>query len=428
MTLGRPIFDDVAVPSPRIASVLERLDAFIEREIKPLEAEHPQYWDHRREHARTDWDAGGTPRPAWTELLSEMRRRADAAGWLRFALPAELGGQDGSNYEMATIRDHLAAKGLGLHNDLQNEASVVGNLVFPLLLQRFGTPEQREQFLDTSVTGEVELAFALTEPEHGSDATWMSTRAERDGDDWVITGAKTWISNVHQADHVLVFARTSGRDGAAEGLTAFFVPTDAPGFGTPSYLWTFNMPTDHAAFALDHVRVPAGAVLGEEGRGLDVTRAFVNENRIRQAASGTGAARYCIEQSVAYARERVTFGQPLAQRQAVQFPLVELHADCELIRTYLLDTADRHDAGEYVSDRVSLCNFRANRLVCEAADRAMQVHGGMGYSRHLPFEHIYRHHRRYRITEGAEEIQIRTVAGHLFGFVNPPQQGGGNEA
>ena len=120
-----------------------------------------------------------------------MRRRADAAGWLRFALPAELGGQDGTNYEMATIRDHLAAKGLGLHNDLQNEASVVGNLVFPLLLQRFGTPEQREQFLETSITGEVELAFALTEPEHGSDATWMSTRAERDGDDWVITGAKT---------------------------------------------------------------------------------------------------------------------------------------------------------------------------------------------------------------------------------------------
>ena len=125
------------------------------------------------------------------------------------------GGQDGTNYEMATIRDHLAAQGLGLHNDLQNEASVVGNLVFPLLLQRFGTPEQREQFLDTSVTGEVELAFGLTEPEHGSDATWMSTRAERDGDDWVITGVKRWISNVHQADHVLVFARTSGRDGAA---------------------------------------------------------------------------------------------------------------------------------------------------------------------------------------------------------------------
>jgi alkylation response protein AidB-like acyl-CoA dehydrogenase len=410
----------VPVPSDRITAVLQDLDAFIEREIAPLQDQHPQYWDHRREHARTDWDADGIPRREWTELLADMRRRADAAGWLRFALPAELGGRDGTNYEMATIRDHLAATGLGLHNDLQNEASVVGNLVFPLLLNRFGTAEQRESLLEGSITGAVELAFGLTEPEHGSDATWMSTRAQRDGDDWLITGAKRWISNLHVADQVLVFARTSGRDGAAEGLTAFLVPTDAPGFSRPDYLWTFNMPTDHAEFTLDRVRVPASSVLGEVDRGLDVTRAFVNENRIRQAASGTGAARYCISESVRYARERVTFGQPLAQRQAIQFPLAELHADCELIRHYLLDTADRLDAGEYVADRVSVCNFRANRLVCEAADRAMQVHGGMGYSRHLPFEHIYRHHRRYRITEGAEEIQIRTVAGHLFGFVRPP--------
>jgi alkylation response protein AidB-like acyl-CoA dehydrogenase len=418
------------MPSDRIASVLASLDDFIERDIAPLQADHEQFWDHRREHARTDWDAGGVPRREWVELLGEMRRRADAAGWLRFALPADLGGRDGTNYEMAMIRDHLAAKGLGLHADLQNEASVVGNLVFPLLLQRFGTDEQREQFLEGSISGGVELAFGLTEPDHGSDATWMSTRAERDGADWVITGAKRWISNVHLADHVMVFARTSGRDGAAEGLTAFLVPIGAPGFGTPTFLWTFNMPTDHAEFTLDHVRVPAAAVFGEVDRGLDITRAFVNENRIRQAASGTGAARYCIAESIRYARERVTFGSPLAQRQAIQFPLVELHADCEMVRGYLLDTADRLDAGEYVADRVSICNFRANRLVCEAADRAMQVHGGMGYSRHLQFEHIYRHHRRYRITEGAEEIQIRTVAGHLFGFVRPPGKGGGgsNEA
>jgi acyl-CoA dehydrogenase len=408
------------VPSARIASVLDQLDAFIDREIAPLQAENQQYFDHRREHARTDWDAGGTPRREWTELLGEMRRRADTAGWLRFSLPAELGGQDGTNYEMATIRDHLAAKGLGLHNDLQTEASVVGNLVFPMLLHRFGSAVQRERFLEASITGEAELAFALTEPDHGSDATWLDSRAQRDGDDWVITGAKRWISNMHVADHVLLFARTSGRDGSADGLTAFLVPTDAPGFGSSSFLWAFNMPTDHAEFTLDRVRVPAGAVLGEVDHGLDVTRAFVNENRIRQAASGTGAARYCLAESVRYARERVTFGSPLAQRQAIQFPLVELHADCELIRHYILDTADRLDAGEYVADRVSVCNFRANRLVCEAADRAMQVHGGMGYSRHLQFEHIYRHHRRYRITEGAEEIQIRTVAGHLFGFVSPP--------
>ena len=139
------------------------------------------------------------------------------------------------------------------------------------------------------------------------------------------------------------------------------------------------------------------------------------------SASGVGAADYCVRESVKYARERVTFGKPLAERQAIQWPLVELATDVQLLRTFVRKTASEMDdaasrvAG--ISDKVSMCNFRANRLVCEAADRAMQVHGGLGYTRHKPFEHIYRHHRRYRITEGSEEIQKRKVAGFLFGYM-----------
>ena len=155
-----------------------------------------------------------------------------------------------------------------------------------------------------------------------------------------------------------------------------------------------------------------------------VAQHFFNENRIRQAASGVGAAQYCIDASVAYARQRVTFGRPLAERQAIQWPLVELHTEAELLRTLIRKTAveldeltARGEPAVTIGHRVSMCNYRANRLVCDAADRAMQVHGGMGYSRHLPFEHIYRHHRRYRITEGAEEIQMRRIAGQLFGFL-----------
>jgi alkylation response protein AidB-like acyl-CoA dehydrogenase len=164
--------------------------------------------------------------------------------------------------------------------------------------------------------------------------------------------------------------------------------------------------------------VPQDAVFGEVDSGLALAQHFVHENRIRQAASGVGVAQYCIDQAVAYARSRITFGKPLASNQAIQFPLAELHTECEMIRTLVYKTAwelDHHHHLE-VSDRVSMCNYRANRLACEAADRAMQVHGGLGYSRHMPFEHIYRHHRRYRITEGSEEIQIRRVAGRLFGF------------
>jgi acyl-CoA dehydrogenase len=128
---------------------------------------------------------------------------------------------------------------------------------------------------------------------------------------------------------------------------------------------------------------------------------------------------------VKYARERAPFGKPLASNQAIQFPLVELHTECEMIRNLVYKTAwqmdqmSKKEVAVYLSDKVSMCNYRANRLVCDAADRAMQVHGGIGYSRHKPFEHIYRHHRRYRITEGSEEIQMRKVAGVLFGFINP---------
>ena len=398
-----------------IDDFITRLDEFIEREIEPLEREHPQYFDHRREWARTDWERDGVHRREWLELLAEARRRADAAGVYRYALPSSMGGLDGTNFGMAVIRDHLAAKGIGLHNDLQTESSVVGNLVFPLILERFGTDEQKAELMDAAI------GFNLTEPDHGSDATWLETQAVRDGSDWVINGAKRFASGAGLVEHAIVFARTSGEPGEALGITAFIVPTSDPGYRIPYYHWTFNMPTDHAEVELVDLRVPSSAILGEEGRGLQTALFFVHENRIRQAASGVGAADYCVRESVSYARQRVTFGKPLAERQAIQWPLVELATDVAMLRTFVRSVAAEMDSGDRirgVSDRVSMCNYRANRLVCDAADRAMQVHGGIGYTRGKQFEHIYRHHRRYRITEGSEEIQIRNVAGHLFGFIN----------
>jgi alkylation response protein AidB-like acyl-CoA dehydrogenase len=151
-----------------------------------------------------------------------------------------------------------------------------------------------------------------------------------------------------------------------------------------------------------------------------VTQLFFNENRIRQAASSLGAAEYCLDQAIEYAKNRKPFGKALATNQGIQFPIVELVTQCEMLRALIHKTAWEMDTyGTFsASDKVSMCNYVANRLCCQAADQAMQVHGGLGYSRHMPFEHIYRHHRRYRITEGAEEIQMRRVAGYLFGFMS----------
>jgi alkylation response protein AidB-like acyl-CoA dehydrogenase len=425
---------DFDLPRDLVAYLAE-LDTFIEREITPLENEgdNIKYFDHRREYERTDWEQGGIPKTAWEALLAEARRRADAAGHLRFAWPKELGGKAGSQLWLAVIREHLASKGLGLHNDLQNEHSIVSNNPFVVMFKEFATPEQYARDGAKLLNQTMTTAFGLTEPNHGSDATFMETRAvphAKDGQaGWLINGAKMWTTGMHVATHVIVFARTSGEDGDARGITTFIVPADAPGLKIEEYLWTFNMPTDHPRLSLTNVWVPEDSYWGEIGKGLKLGQSFLHQNRIRQAASSLGAAVYCINESVKYARERKPFGKPLSENQAIQWPLVELATQAEMLRLLIRKTAwdmDRmpHKQIEIeLSDKVSMCNYWANRLCCEAADRAMQVHGGLGYSRHKPFEHIYRHHRRYRITEGSEEIQMRKVAAFLFGYLGPEKSG-----
>lgn len=406
-----------------ISNYLKELDQFIDEVIRPLEEEDDniRFLDHRREHSRTDWDNGGVPRQEWEDLLSKVRLLADQAGHYRYAMPTEYGGKAGSNLAMAIIREHLAAKGLGLHNDLQNEHSIVGNSVGALLMLAYGSDAQKATFLEPLLSGDASnsFAFGITEPDHGSDATHMETSAVREGDYWLINGVKTWNTGIHTCSHDLIFARTSGEAGAGYGISAFLVPMNTDGFKIEEFLWTFNMPTDHGTVSLSNVKVHHDAILGEEGKGLAIVQHFFNENRIRQAASSLGAAQYCIRESVEYAKSRKPFGKPLASNQGIQFPLVELQTQCDMLRAFIHKTAWQMDElGAFsVSDKVSMCNYWSNRLCCEAADQAMQVHGGMGYSRHKPFEHIYRHHRRYRITEGTEEIQKRRIAGYMFGFM-----------
>jgi acyl-CoA dehydrogenase len=414
-----------------LTAYLRDMDRFIEAKIRPLEQQDDniRFFDHRREWARTDFENDGLPRHEWEALLKQAQRLADEAGYWRFGLPSEFGGKDGSNLWMAVIREHLAAKGLGLHNDLQNEHSIVANLAQIIMLREFGTEEQKNKFIPGMIVGELFLAFGLTEPEHGSDATHMETKAVRETRDgragWRIDGRKMWTSGLHVASHVITFARTSGKAGDAKGITAFLVPKETPGLEVEQWMWTFNMPTDHPRVRLSNVWVEEEAIFGPIDEGLSLAQSFVHENRIRQAASSLGAATFCLNESVKYARERKPFGEALARNQAIQWPLVEIATQCEMLRLLIRKTAwqmdqmEQKDVATYLSDKVSMCNYWSNRLACETADRAMQVHGGIGYSRHKPFEHIYRHHRRYRITEGAEEVQMRKIAGFLFGFMGP---------
>ena len=411
---------DFAIPAD-IGQLLDDLDEFIVDVIKPMEEadDNIRFFDHRREDSRTDWERDGLPNAEWEELLARMRRAADGAGFLRYHLPERFGGKGGSNLAMAIVREHLARKGLGLHNDLQNESSIVGNLVTVLMMEKFGTAAQQTEWIPKMLAGEARIGFGLTEPLHGSDATWMETTAVRDGEEWVINGEKYWNTGLHHATHDYIFARTSGNPGDGFGITCFIVPVSNSGFTVEDFMWTFNMPTDHAHVRLTDVRVSNADILGDEGRGLQTAQLFVHENRIRQGASSLGAGLHCIDLAVAWANERVTFGKPLSQNQAIQFPLAELYTEAEMLRALIWKTAWQLDEGVdhmEITDKVAMVNYRGNRFCCDAADRAMQTCGGAGYSRNMPFEHIYRHHRRYRITEGSEEIQIRKVAGKLFGY------------
>jgi acyl-CoA dehydrogenase len=402
-----------------LVAYLKVLDQFIEDKIVPLQMQddNMRFFDHRREFARTDFERGGLPDKGWERLLGKMRKLSDDAGHYRLCLAKDLGGQGKGNLWMAVIREHLASKGLGLHNDLQNESSIVGNFGSKLQWEMHATEKQKKQWPDG-----LKAAFGLTEPNHGSDATFMETTAVFDEatQEWVINGTKLWMTGVHSAEYAMVFARTQGKAGDAVGITNFIVRTDAPGFNKDEFLWTFNMPSDHGRVILTNVRVAKDSHMGALHKGLGNGRLFLQENRIRQAASSLGAAQYCVNESIKYALHRKPFGEPLATKQAIQWPLVELQSECAMLRLLVRKTAWELDRipkkahGRAISDQVSMCNYRSNRLVCRAADQAIQTHGGLGYSRHLPFEHIYRHHRRYRITEGSEEIQMRNVARVLF--------------
>ena len=424
---------DFEIPGD-VKAYLDILDDFIRDEIRPLEQkdDNIRFFDHRREYARTDFENDGLPRKDWEDLMRQARKLADQAGHLRFSAPRKYGGQDGSNLAMAIIRDHFAAMGLGLHNDLQSEHSIVGNFPFVAMFENFGTEAQQAEFILGGFEGARRVTFGLTEPDHGSDATHMETRAvreTRDGvDGWLINGQKMWTTGMHVATHCATFCRTSGEAGSARGISCLLVPTGTPGLKIEEYMWTFNMPTDHPRISFTDVWVPDSAVLGDVQFGLSVAQSFVHQNRIRQAAGSLGAAQFCIEESIRYARKRKPFGQELARNQAIQFPLVELATQTEMLRLLIRKTAWEMDNMPHaeiehkLSDKISMCNYWANRLVGQAADQAMQVHGAMGYSRHTPFEHIYRHHRRYRITEGSEEIQMRKVAAYLFGYLGPRKE------
>ncbi len=403
---------DFELPA-ELTSYLHELDEFIEAEIKPLEQadDNIRFFDHRREDARTDWDRGGLPSAQWEALLAEAVRRADAAGHSRYPAPKEYGGRNGTNLDMAVIREHFATKGLGLHNDLQNEHSIVGNNISLLLMLHYGSARQKTEWVDKLANGTAGFAFGITEPEHGSDATHMETRAVRDGDEWVLNGSKIYITNGVLADVLFIAAKTDLEAPGSRGVSIFIVERGTPGFTVANQLEKMGWrSSDTAELVFEDCRVPASNLLGEENRGFyAIMQNFQNE-RIALSAQAIGEAQKGLDLTHEYARDRKAFGKTLWDQPVIRNKLAMLQAKVSAARSFIYETAWRASQGEEVVRDVSMLKALCGDLVNEVMYACQQYHGGFGYMQGTPIERMVRDARVQAVGGGATEVMLEEVA------------------
>lgn len=277
-------------------------------------------------------------------------------------------------------------------------------------LHRYGSPELKERYLAPAVAGTAVTSIAVTEPDTGSDVSRLRTRAVRDGDHWVITGRKVYITNGAQADWICLLARTSD-EGGYRGMSQIVVPTDTPGFAVARTLDKLgNRCSDTAELVLDEVRVPVANTIGTEGRGFQQQmQQFVLE-RLFAAWSTAGQCQYALDRTRHFIRDRTVFGRPLADRQYVTFRLTELQAEVDLLRSHNLLACEALIAGEDVTRAATVAKLKAGRLVREVADWCLQFHGGMGYLEETWTARMFRDVRLTSIGAGADEVMLQVLA------------------
>ncbi|HET8560098.1 MAG TPA: acyl-CoA dehydrogenase family protein [Marmoricola sp.] len=368
-------------------SIREWVRTFVSREIMPLE---PTVLERERRNER-----GLRP-----EELRELQDKAKAAGFFGVQTPEEYGGMGLGAVMMALIEIELGRSFVQFRF-----AGDADNILYD------ANDEQRAAYLLPTISGERRSCFAITEPGAGSDARSIRTSAVRDGDEWVINGEKTFITGGNEADFCMVFAVTDKELGANGGVTCFLVDREAG--------WT-SKPIDTmgewgpASLVFSDVRVPHSAILGDEGRGFELAMRWIGRGRYLLPARALGACERLVEMGMEHARNRVTFGQPIAERQAIQWMVADSAVEIEALRWLVLSAAWQIDAGMDSRHAQSMAKLYGGVKANEIVDRVLQIHGGMGYTRELPVERWYRELRLLRIYEGTDEIQRRTIARNLL--------------
>lgn len=344
------------------------------------------------------------------EFPAETLREMGELGFMGMLVPEEHGGSMTDHVAYAVALEEIAA-GDGAVSTIMSVHNSVGCV--PIL--RFGTEAQKERYLGRMASGEWLGAFCLTEPQAGSDAAALKTRARRTNEGWVIDGVKQFITSGQNADVAIVFAVTDP-EGGKKGISAFVVPTDTPGYRVASLEKKLGQRlSDTAQLSFEGMEVPADALLGEEGQGYRIALSNLEGGRIGIASQSVGMARAALEAAVGYAGERESMGERLMGHQAVAFRLAEMATEVEVARQMVRHAAALKDAGRPALKEASMAKLFASEMAERVCSAAIQVFGGYGYLTDFPVERIYRDVRVCQIYEGTSDIQKLVIARALAG-------------
>lgn len=367
----------------------ETVRKFVDRELIPIELDAMDGHDLR------------------PEVRATLERKAKELGLWLLDVPEEYGGSGLGLLGMVVVWEELA-RTIALP---PRGPGIFGPDVRPVLFML--NPEQKEKYLFPVLRGEKKTAFAQTEPDAGADPGMMRTTAAKAGDHYVINGTKRFISHADGADFLQVVAATDRSKGSRGGLSMFLVDTNMPGVAitrkTPTMMGDMTY-----ELAFDDVRVPADNLIGGEGEGMRMAQAWITAGRLYQACRGLGVAQRCIELAARYAPQRVTFGAPLSERQAVQFMIADSFMDHQVGQAYVYQTAWKADHKKLARHESYITKIFCTELGFRAADRCMQIHGGMGLTLETPIQKMWKDSRSFMITEGAVEVMRMVLAREIF--------------
>lgn len=380
--------------SERAADFMARVDAFIAEELAPLAARHA-------------YDSEAEPDRA---VLQEVWQRSQARGLYGMTLPEAMGGAGFNLVDHVLIKEHIYASGTPFAPHVLGELSGPPRLG---ALVRTATPDQMQRFIVPVARADKAICFAITEPEAGSDAASLQTRAARQGDEFVLTGTKRFISGSPFCDVAVIIANT-GDDPASRETTAFFVERDRPGFSIEGGYKTMAGQSHTANIILRECRIPAANQIGERGKGLALALGRITVNRLLHTPAMLGLARLALQDSLRHASRRKQFGQPIGAFQAIQHMLADMATELAAARALMLSVARSLDQGADPRAEACMAKLFCSETAFRIADRAVQIHGGEGIVQGSRVEFLFRVLRMYRVLTGTSEIQRNTIARELL--------------